>query len=938
MRIHLHVFIVILLSLSSSVFAQKRTALIKGKVLNSTTRSGYADIRINIPALNVFTTSDGNGNFILSEIPFGAQILVISGNVIKNDTIKILVDKKLVVLEDIHPVPSERITATENAVIPTIAIVENSTTIDDDNVSSTTQSPGGMFTTTSDPFLSVAVNLNHNFHYMPRGYIAYELQINGIPVSDLERKFTSWSQFGGLNDVLHGRNETYGLRPSEYNYGGIWGTTYIDATAADQRKGTTATYTLTNRNYRNRVMLTHSSGLNNNGWAYSLSASRRWAEEGYIDGTFYDGYSFYGAVTKVHRNHQFNLTAFTAPTIRGGSTFASTDEVYKLSGNNQYNSLWGYQDGKKRNARVTDVNQPIIVLSHTYKPSDRTRYNTSIGYEFGKYKISGIDYYNAYSPAPDYYRNLPSYYQTFSPPETSAADAIEAQLQDHPGQLQINWDQLYNSNYINYETIKNINGVAGNDFTGRRSMYVMSNRVDDQRTLSFNANVVHALDAHTTINGGITVISQADEFYKQLTDLMGGDYFVNYNQFAVQQSIGNINVTQNDLNHPNQLIKVGDKYDYDYKVRILQSNAWGQGVFVYNKFEFFSSFNMGYTSYTREGLMKNGLFPVSSYGTGQPVTFVTPKIKGGVTYKFDMRNSVFLDAEYREEAPGVSNAYISVTTNGNSVSTPSPYKAKTAECGYQLKSPLLNLNITGYVTETTDMSYIMRFYNDDPAIRSFVNFVVNNATIRSIGTEFSGRVKLNSQWNLTGVAAIGQLYYANRPTVTVYQDNDPTMTTSAHTIYIKNYYVGNGPQSVYSLAGNYNPGNNWRGRINVNYIDRSYVTINPDRRTPQAVDLVPAGSAQWRKIIGQERLPAAYTVDVSGSKSFNVGKFLKHSKRRKSLYCSLVISNVLNKTDIKTTGYEQLRYDYISRNPDRFANKYDYAPGINFFANIALRF
>ncbi len=65
-------------------------------------------------------------------------------------------------------------------------------------------------------------------------------------------------------------------------------------------------------------MLTHSTGLGRKGWAFSFSASRRWADEGYTDGTYYDGNSFFLGVDKrLNDRHLLSFVAFYTPTENG---------------------------------------------------------------------------------------------------------------------------------------------------------------------------------------------------------------------------------------------------------------------------------------------------------------------------------------------------------------------------------------------------------------------------------------------------------------------------------------------------------------------------------------------------------------------------------------------------------------------------------------------
>lgn len=51
-----------------------------------------------------------------------------------------------------------------------------------------------------------------------------------------------------------------------------------------------------NRSYTLRGMYTYNTGLMENGWALSGSVSYRWADRGYVKGTFYNSLSyFFGA-------------------------------------------------------------------------------------------------------------------------------------------------------------------------------------------------------------------------------------------------------------------------------------------------------------------------------------------------------------------------------------------------------------------------------------------------------------------------------------------------------------------------------------------------------------------------------------------------------------------------------------------------------------------
>lgn len=927
--------VLLLMLITSISFAQKSaTAIVKGKLINASTRSPLYDIKVSIPALNHATLSNGDGNFSIVDVPYGSHKLVITGQAITERTIDLEVNAEVMDLADLLLTPSDKILPSDNAEIPTIAVEDNTANQDDD--ASIAQGSSGMFLAGQDPFLNAAAYTFGQYYFRPRGVSNNEVQVNGIPIDDLERGFTSWAQIGGLNDVLHGRSITYGLQPSGFAYGGANGTTYIEATATEQRKGNTVTYTRYNRNYNNRVMFTHSSGLSAKGWAWSASASRRWAEEGYTPGTYFDGYSFYGAVSKVIGKGQLNLTALATPTKRGRGVTA-TEESFDLANDNQYNPAWGWQDGKKRNSRVVDMKQPIFILNYTHRPSEKTRWNTAVGYEAGPYRSSTIDFYNAYSPRPNYYRNLPSYYYSQVPPQTSQGNAVKEWILENPGQLQVNWDNLYQSNYMNTETMNNVNGIAGNSVTGRRSLYVLSNYVNDLSKMSFNSNFEHAVNDHITASGGLRAVSQRNEQYREVADLLGGDFFVNTYQFLNAQNTGNQQYAQYDLNNPNRLIYKGDKYGYHYAQTNTQGEIWGQGVFVFKKFDVFAAGNLGYTSFFREGKYRNGLFPDNSFGKSASQNFLTYRVKGGITYKIDLHQALYANADYSTEAPLMSNTYISIATRDFTISDPTTIKTQTMEAGYVLKTHKIHARFTGYASEVKDNTIIQRFFYDEVGTQAFVSYIMNKVSTRSTGLEFAVNYKVNSLIGLSAAAAVGQYFYTNNPDVNIYLDNDPELTQKAQKVYISNYYVGATPQSVYTVGVNLHPGR-WNARVNFNYIDRNYITIYPERRSANAVALIEPNSELWNAITRQEKLNGAFTTDLYISKPFRTPWLSKKLHRNTSLFVSLGVTNLLNNKNIQLIGYEQLRYDFQNRSVDKFQNFYDYAFGANYSANVSFRF
>jgi hypothetical protein len=675
-------------------------------------------------------------------------------------------------------------------------------------------------------------------------------------------------------------------------------------------------------------MFTKSSGLNSHGWAYSISVSKRWAKEGYVAGTFYDGYSYYAGLSKQLKSgkHEINLITFGAPTRRGKAA-PVTQEAVEITGNKFYNPNWGYQNGERRNAKVVDNFQPVTLLSYEYRPSNTLRWETSIGYHFGKNKNSALDYYNGTSPRPDYYRYMPSYYML------NGLNPALARFNDHQ---QIEWDELYNVNYSNYDSVKYVNGVIGNTAYGRRAVFVLYNDVDDIRKWSFNSNMEKVINGHLRLAGGVQLISQRNESYRELADLLGGDYYLNLNQFAKDASGQSLTYNQYDINTPNRMVKEGEKYNYDYIIHFTKGSIWGQIVSSFNRADLFLSARLGHTEFVRDGLYRNGLFPNASYGKGDVQRFTTFDVKGGLTYKIDGRNFLLLNAFLAQDAPTVENTYISPRTRSYAVPDPTVEKMATMEAGYLMRTPKYNIRAVAYATDVKDAVELRRYYSDFS--NSFVSYAMAGLNSRHTGIELAAEVKVTPTLAATGVAALCQTFYTDNPSfVGLYGDNDSSTAPVARQVYIKNYYMAVGPQSAYTFGLNYRSRKFWYANANFNYFDRNYISISPDQRSADAIAGVPVGSELYQAILGQQALPSVFTVDVSAGTSILLSKYWKGLPRSSFLYVSLGVSNLLD-AEVRTGGFEQLRYDFENVNPGKFGNKYFYGYGRNFFLNLSLKF
>jgi hypothetical protein len=809
--------------------------------------------------------------------------------------------------------------------IPVISLDEN------DMQDGSAQNISSVLSAGRDPFLSAASFHFNAVRFRIRGYDAdlFSTYMNGVPMENLDNGFTPYGLWGGLNDVLRNRDVVHGLKANPYSMGDIGGLTYLDTRASRQRKQTSVQYALSNRNYSHRFMATHSTGLNKNGWAFTISGSRRWAEEGYADGSYYDGFSLFGAVDKKFNDrHLLSFVAIVTPT-ENGRQGASVQEMLDITGDKFYNPYWGYQNGKKRNSSVAKTSQPVFVMTHDWKVNDKTSLITAASYIFGKRSVSGLDWYNATDPRPDYYRYLPSY--QLDP--AYGAQVLDAMKND-VNLRQINWDNIYNTNYGSYATIENANGIQGNNVSGLRSRYILEDRVINTNRFNINTVLNTSIASNIDFTAGASFQHQKNHYYKEVNDLLGGDFYVDLNQFAERDFASTPGANQNDLNNPNRILKVGDKLGYNYDININRVAAWAQAVVKFRKIDFFVAAEHSYTNFYRTGNVKTGLFPNNSFGKSEKQNFYNYTFKGGVTYKIDGRNYIFANGSYMTRAPFFENAYVAPRTRDFLQDNLTSEKITSIEAGYALNAPKLKIRLTGFYTAFEDQMNVLTFYHDE--FRNFVNYAISGIGKQHFGTEFGIDAKIYKGLSLNAGASVGRYYFNTRQDAIVTVDNSASRV-STDVIYSNNFRVPT-PQEAYTIGLDYRSPKFWFVNVNFNYFDQMYLDFNPLRRTESAVSGVDPKEPLWNDIIGQERLKTQNTLDAFAGYSWLMNNKFTSMKNRTFLLFNVGVNNILNNQEIVSGGFEQLRFDFAERNLSKFPPRRFYAYGINFFASIGIRF
>lgn len=913
-------FIFVCLFVLPALALHGQTGALSGSVHDADNNAALTDVSVVVSGTGKFAATDSSGHYTLSDLPTGTQTVLVSAIGYFPKQIRFNIRQGI---ENKLNIGLRRDPAATSAAgyIPTVTLEEA------EAESEGAGEVANLLNASRDVFQRITGFGWFAFRFRERGYDSehFPLYLNGVSINDPETGYTVFGEIGGLNDVLRNRESTVGLSPAEYTFGGIGGATRIDTRARNQRRQIRASYGISNRSYRNRVMVTASTGLMPGGWAVSLSGSRRWVQEGYYDGTFFDGYSYFLSVDKKFgQKHALNFTLLGAPSKRGRVS-DSFDEMYDLAGSHRYNPNWGYQNGEKRNARIGHGHQPIGILRYDWTPLQGTSVTASVYGQAGKRGNTRLEWFDANNPAPDYNRRLPS--SILDP--TLAAQWADA-LRNDENLRQINWTEFYDENSRNSFTVENANGIAGNTITGNRSQVIVEDQRADSREIAFNGVLNQQINYRTNLQAGVNYRWYTGRNFKTVDDLLGGDYWYDINKFASEDYPGQPALEDNDANHPHRVVREGDVFGYDYNENIRDGNIWMQIQSNLSKFSLFGAAEVGLTRFWRTGKMLNPRFPTDSYGDSPKNTFNTYAVKGGATYKLNGRNYLYVNGLIGNDAPQFRDIYISPRNRNATAPGADSYQTQSVEGGYILRAPTVRARLTGYLTRFKGEFESRTYFS--PVLGEFATLILSGVNREHKGVEMAFEYHPFAAWTFSGAANFGYYHYTNRPLMSFNPDDKAYVSFDSIVLYQDNFKVPRTPQTALTAGLKYEGRRFWFASLSFNWRKDFWYSYDALRRRAEAVLSLEPNSSAWNTIVQQQKAPAAYTVDFYGGKSWRI-------KRKLFLYLNAGVNNILDNKNILISGREVYRTAF-GREPDDerlYSTEVQYAAGVNYFISIGIR-
>ncbi len=649
--------LVFMLSLSIAALAQ--TSL-KGRVIDEATQTPIVGAKITLANQNISTTTNASGEFSLLYLESMDEEVVIEAD-------GYVTGLELINLKADHVNELAAITLQQDIVSQTQGeILLNLTEEEMSDDEGRSQAQASSASASTDVFNSATSFAWSTARYRNRGYQSNveNYYIEGLPFNSQERGNFNYSAMGGLNDASRYKEVLNPMEATNFTFGGIGQSTNYLMGASRYAQGWKVGAAGTNRNYKVRLNATYASGVMKNGWAVVAQLAYRFSP--YIDnkGIIGEGIKYYSlgyfvSAEKIWDRARLKLITFGAPTERGQNA-AVTQEVYDLTGSNNYNPYWGYQNGKVRNSRIVKSYDPTLIAAFEFKIDDAQKIKVAAGYHYSLYSNSALNFYNAPDPRPDYYRNLPSAMwdgQIANPNETTSAGQLFDEKGNHypwglfvgedmngnpfaasnafegnDGNLigpsinkeqynhlvdlwkardnkttQIDWDNIYAANYANNHT--NPNGAA---------RYFLERRHNDLQEEMASLNYVNTKYDLLKMTLGVELKASQGFHYKTMDDLLGAKQWIDIDAFAerdLKEMASNTGFSQSEINkvRENEIasnydkrITRGNRFGYDYTINMAKAKAWFQNEWSFNSIDLNYAVGLEYNMFQRTTKMLNG--------------------------------------------------------------------------------------------------------------------------------------------------------------------------------------------------------------------------------------------------------------------------------------------------------------------------------------------
>ena len=648
------------------------------------------------------------------------------------------------------------------------------------------------------------------------------VMINGVPQNDMENGWVYWSNWDGVADAAQSVQMQRGLSAVNLATPSIGGTMNIITDPAAQEKGGKVKQEVGEGGFL-KSTLNYNSGLIADKLALSGTIVRK-TGDGFIDGTWTDAWAYYfGSSYQLNDEHRFELYGIGAPQRHGQNLYKQNIATYSqdlagdISGYNDsayvvgekfeteagrfYNQNWApvdpsykgkqyfYMYGDKTqdrfssdflNERENFFHKPLVNLNHFYDINDDMRLSSVLYWSGGS--GGGTGTYGSVSRKP----------------------AVEGEPWYASSPWMWDWNAEIAQNSANVDS-------AFSD-TENRSTGILRNSINRQDTYGLISKLNYDVSDALEIQVGIDWRSAGIEHAREVRDLLGGDYYVDY---------------ADDNAADGKKVGLGDIIAYHNETTVDWFGAFLQGKYDIAKFNLYGMGGISTIGYTYQDHFSVDKEVVKADA------ITTFQVKGGGRYNLDDRLSAFANIGYVEKPPILDNV---IAYDGTVSQNPDNEKFISNEIGGEYKSELVAIKGSYYNTQWKDRN-LTKSVNTGQGDSGDTDIIYLTGVNQShSGVEIETKVALHEMVSLDVAISTGNWYFGGDAKGDYqemeYNDDGQVIgqTTTEYEYALKDLKVGDMPQTAYVGGLTIKPikGLNVQGLYR--WYDNHYADWSPDSR------------------------------------------------------------------------------------------------------------
>ncbi len=750
---------------------------VSGKIMD-TDNQPLIGASVVVKGSNIGTITDVDGGFTLSNIPEGAQTLIVSylgyddlmyelnssGSTMDLGSLALASSSNIlseVVVTGVMDIVRDRRTPVAVSTITAREIQAKTT----GNVEL-----GEVAKATPSIFVANQAGGYGDSEVWTRGFDQSNTAflLNGQPINGMEDGKMYWSNWSGLTDVASAVQIQRGLGASKLAISSVGGTWNFIMKSTENERGGSVFSTIGNDAYR-KAGASYSTGLSKNGFALTVLGSA-WSGNGWAYGTRGQGQTYFlSAGYKPSANHTFNFLVTGAPQWHDQkfqtSIFSHEDENGDIDP--RYNNNWGIYNGEYFTERRNYYHKPVMNLNWDWKINERSNLAMVLYGSFGRGGGTG--------------------------------GLGGSKVRTESGLINFDQTRADSTGYIRRASVNNHN------WFGAVATY--------NRTLSENLS----------FSAGADLRRYYGDHFRQVVDLISSDGIEVSNSRT--SYIANTEYEANPWAALSNFAPREDRIAYNNAETIRYGGVFGQLEYAKNNFSAYVQGALSTQDYERHEYFYETLENENS-----PVVVNNGyNAKVGLSYTMGNNHVLFANVGQYSRQPffdvsfvGFSNTPADETKNE---------KITGLEAGYKFVSDDLYLNINGYYTLWSDRVF-QSFYDgtvgdtvqlldgsnylaiDDP----FENSIQEQ---RHVGVELDLGYQVNEDLKLSGFASIGDWVVVGGREVTLF-DGTPRAEIRSYTIEGEDVKVGGAPQTSFGASARYNLFNNFSTEVQYFYYSKLF--------------------------------------------------------------------------------------------------------------------